>query len=429
MAGKLTLGLALLAAAGLPWLLASDVPEPSWDPTAPGLEAERVPTLLGSGAARAQTPARVECRPAPTPAPVAQAGSDAGTKRVVARVVTQAGTPLEGVAIHDGEAHDGAPLGWTDVDGRAVVDVAERVYRLGAAVKAPWLPHARAWIKPTERETVIVVRRGRTVRGVVRGLPKEALRTCTIVARWKAAHRDDQSLQRMLFAACDARGRFEIVIPEEVAAGRLYALPPSSVPSNLRSYGTAALPATAESEAILEFAAPRRIRGVVVTEDGRPVVAGSVDLEPVDHVALDSTLKPLGVAANRFTFEGLQPGQYEIRVYPTGDALGFSAPMQVEAGDTDVRIVVPDAGRVSGSVAGLVGERGVTAQWWRRESTDAPYRLQETVQVSTQGTFGFLRASGGDTELRIVRGHDVIARAVGLRVPDDNVWLTLQPTP
>lgn len=425
--------LLLLVACALLVVLVMASRDGAEDPLDPGEDESGAagPALLaGRGAPEAQetTPGPAQppaVKDAPTPLPVPE-----GRRRVRVRVVHGPDEhPIEGAALYAGEApggprerSDARPLGYSDIDGAAHIEVPAREHLVSAVLPTPWMPQADGWITP-QGTAVIVARPARVVRGVVHGLSDRQLASVHVVARWKGVARGDGDLQRLTYATCDRSGHFALYLPEHARDGHVYAVLRGTSSDEGARYAVAPLPRKDTDEAILDFRTARPISGTVVAADDTPVADARVDLAPIEWRSVLSLSVTLAAPSNAFVFPPVPPGRYRLRVFPLDTAHGFSTPVEVEAGARDVRVVVPDAGSVRGRVEGIGGLQEVSAQWWRSDHADQPLVLQQTVRVDADGRFYFGSVSDGHTELRIVAGGRVITVARNVRVPSEDLWI------
>lgn len=425
------------------WLL--DLPagsEPGADASADGSGYAPEASLLGRAVVHRPQPAPKPGAANATPTPhVANPTPRQETERVTVRVVrgTPEGPPVEGVPIHRGETVGplrepdiDTPLGYTDFEGKVVVDVPKGLELVHARAGKDYVDWAVGWVRRDPKGPTIVIRPARVLTGRVLGVPAEHMASLYIQSRWK----NPDGLVRGVdisrgWARADKDGRFEIKVPADAFHVQLFAMPAGAwrpEPHGLTAYAGVFVEKGDDGPFTLDFRGAVTVTGEVVGEDGTPIPHGNVSFDPVDRPPLlgtDALLQNKG--SNRFTLAGLAPGRYRVRASAIDSRWASTLPREIVLPlRGPLRIEMPRAHLIRGRVVGLKQPKGVHAEWWRRAGPGKPYVIQARRELSRASTFALTRVADGDTLLRIIRGHTVLADLTHLRVPDDDVVVVIE---
>lgn len=377
------------------------------------------------------------------PAPPARhrvAAPPSKPRRIQVRVVrgTPDGPPIEGVPIHRGEtlrplsdAPDDEPLGFTDFEGRVTVEVPGGIEIVHARGGPDYLPWAIGWVGRDPEGPTIVLRPARRLTGRVRGVPTDQRRTIYMHTRWSNPDSAGGDASSVGWGRLTKDGRFTVLVPADALDVRLFAMPAGAWRPDahgLKSYaGTFVKPSDA-GPFLLDFRDPTAVSGEVVGIDGTKITHGSVSFHPLDRPPLNGTSATLNnTGTNRFTLAGLAPGRYRVTAHSIQPGWASPVPRIVTLPlKGELRVEMPPATQIRGQVAGVIDTKNVYVEWWHRAGPKEPYDIQARTPLSDTSSFALTNIADGDTLLRVIRGHTVLADLTHVRVPADDVVVRVE---
>jgi hypothetical protein len=244
---------------------------------------------------------------------------------------------------------------------------------------------------------VLVMEAGRSVRGIVRGLPPTQVDDVEIFLR-------NESRDRSITSQVDQHGAYAL---NGVPAGRAVITVFSQW---LQFDKTVDVPADQDLTLDLVFPTGARLSGRV-TQGGKPATGGAVYMRPVEDKS-DMLYRSYIQADGSYAIEGLPPGDYRLRAHEDVSRL------VTIAGDTELNIDIPSvqlAVRVleDGGAVPIVG-----AEAHIRGSEPATARVRGDRQTDHFGEFRLTGIEPGESVLMIYKpGYELHREKIAYSAP------------
>lgn len=363
--------LLLGAGGGAAWWWTRDRGEPADGERGPGAGAgaDRPAALRAGGDAPDEQLAGAEAPVGRRALAIADAAASSGVME--GRVLNwSTGEPVDAVEVVIG-ADEGTHTLATDADGRfRFVAPRPGSYRLAVLSKPGFLPYAPelddtrvAWTaRPGTRVTGLIIYLSPAIDYHGKVVSASGAPVAGAGVKLLEAARSEQALEGLPDRfTTDARGEFTFHAPD-------YAV----LEASARGHGTgrAVLDGAAQSSHKLTIRLPAAgspppgrltIAGRVVDASGRPVEGAAVLAVPAEGhgpggVSAGSDVRIAAAATTeedgRFLLRGIDPGRYQVRASQPGHG---DAATEADGGDRDVKLQLPDAGRIAGRVVDSAG--------------------------------------------------------------------------